>query len=220
MKSEEFAIAIDKRKKREVWTWRMLLCAAFFTLHSSLFISCSEDNTVEDEFANWQERNEETTDRWAVQAGNGTYRKILTYAKSESTSGLKNSDYIYVEVLERGEGTESPIYTDNVRVSYRGRLIPTTNYSEGYVFDQTYLGDFDWKTAGMTEMMLSGSIEGFATALMNMHEGDRWRVHIPYQLGYGSTSNNSIPAYSNLIFEVALLSFWHQDEDKGEFKSR
>jgi FKBP-type peptidyl-prolyl cis-trans isomerase FklB len=220
MKSEEFAIAIDKRKKREVWTWRMLLCAAFFTLHSSLFISCSEENTVEDEFANWQERNEETIDRWAVQAGNGTYRKILTYAKSESTSGLKNSDYIYVEVLESGKGMESPIFSDNVRVSYRGRLIPSTNYSEGYVFDQTYLGDFDWKTAGMTEMMLSGSIEGFATALMNMHEGDRWRVHVPYQLGYGTTANSSIPAYSNLIFEVALQSFWPQDEEGEKFKSR
>ena len=221
MKSEKFATAIDKmRKKREIWTWRMLLCAAFFTLHSSLFISCSEENTEEEEFANWQERNEGQTDQWAVRVSSGWYTKILTYAKEESTPGLKNSDYIYVEKLEKGDGTESPIYTDYVRVAYRGQLIPSKSYSEGYVFDQSFLGDFDWKTAGTADFTVDGVVEGFATALMNMHVGDRWIVHVPYQLGYGATSMTGIPAYSDLTFEVALQSFWHADEEGGKFKSR
>ena len=182
--------------------------------------ACSEEDTTEDEFANWQERNEGTTDRWAVLAGNGTYRKILTYTKDASAQGLTNSDYIYVEVLENGDATESPLYTDTVRVAYRGRLIPSTSYSEGYVFDQTFLGDFDWKTASVYKTAVSGVVTVFTTALMNMHVGDRWRVYIPYQLGYGTSQQGTIPAYSNLIFEIALQKFWHPGEDGGIFKSR
>ena len=190
-----------------------------FTL-SLILVSCSEENTEEDEYANWQEKNEGTTDRWAVLANNGTYQKLLTYTKNESAPGLKNSDYIYYEVLERGDGTESPLYTDTVRVAYRGRLIPSKSYSEGYVFDQTFLNDFDWKTAKMVDMNTFGLVNGLTTALMNMHAGDRWRVYIPYQLGYGTSTKNSIPAYSNLTFDLALKTFWHPGEQMGKFKSR
>ena len=198
-----------------------MMALSFIILPLSLSVcACSEENTQEDEYANWQERNEGTTDRWAILANNGTYQKILTYTKDASTPGLTNGDYIYYEVLERGEGTDSPIFTDSVRVAYRGRFIPTTNYSEGYVFDQTYLGDFDWKTANMTDFVASGVVEGFSTAVMNMHAGDRWRVYIPYQLGYGSTTQNGVQGYSNLTFDIALKTFWHPGEQLGMFKSR
>ena len=207
--------------KRNGWRYVRMMALSFIILPLSLSVcACSEENTEEDEYANWQERNEGTTDRWAILANNGTYQKILTYTKDASTPGLTNGDYIYYEVLERGEGTESPIFTDSVRVAYRGRFIPTTNYSEGYVFDQTYLGDFDWKTANMTDFVASGVVEGFSTAVMNMHAGDRWRVYIPYQLGYGSTTQNGVQGYSNLTFDIALKTFWHPGEQMGMFKSR
>ena len=193
----------------------ILLSLILFPL-AGIISSCSEEDNTEEEYANWQERNEGTTDNWAALANNGTYDKYLTYSKNESRSGLKNSDYIYVEVVERGTGTESPIYTDNVRLAYRGRLIPSKSYSKGYVFDQTFLGDFDWKTAGMVVLAPNGVVEGFATALMNMHEGDRWIVHIPYQLAYGSTTMTGVPAYSDLTFEIALKSFWHMDQEEGK----
>ena len=200
-----------------------LLSSIFFCLllASPVFLSsCSEENDEEDEYANWKERNDEQTDQWAMRASSGTYRKILTYAKSESASSLANSDYIYVEEVEKGSGTESPIYTDNVRVAYRGRYIPTKSYPEGYVFDQTFLGNFDWKTANMIDASPEGLVEGFSTALMHMHEGDRWIVHIPYQLGYGTSTSAGIRAYSDLTFDIALLEFWPQGEERGKFKSR
>ena len=140
-----------------------LLSSIFFCLllASPVFLSsCSEENDEEDEYANWKERNDGQTDQWAQGASSGTYRKILTYAKSESASSLANSDYIYVEEVEKGSGTESPIYTDNVRVAYRGRYIPTKSYPEGYVFDQTFLGNFDWKTANMIDASPEGLVEG------------------------------------------------------------
>lgn len=193
-----------------------LLLSSSFSL-----LSCSEENTTEDEYANWQERNEAKTGQWATLANNGTYQKILTYTKEASTPGLDNSDYVYYEVLESGDGQESPVYSDTVRVAYRGRLIPTTNYSEGYVFDQNYTGDFSWSSCGATDFAITSSLrDGFATAVQNMHIGDRWRVYFSYSLGYGATVSGSIPAYSNLIFDIALIDFWHPGEQKEKFKSR
>ena len=180
--------------------------------------SCSEDSDEEDEYANWQERNESTISAWAA---NNAYTKILTYTKTEGvTPSLQNGDYIYVEKLESGSGTESPIYTDTVRVAYRGRFIPTQSYPEGYVFDQSFLNSFSWQKSGVADFVCSGVVDGFATALMNMHVGDYWRVHIPYQLGYGATSSTSVKSYSDLVFEIALYDFWHPGEHRASFKSR
>jgi FKBP-type peptidyl-prolyl cis-trans isomerase FklB len=177
--------------------------------------SCSDDESEEGEFDNWQAKNEAAIAEWAV---NSSYTKILTYSMNADASNIKNSDYIYVEVLEEGNGTESPLYTDTCRVAYRGHYIPTKSYASGYVFDQTYLGNFDWSTAGT----YSGQswVEGFSTALQHMHKGDRWRIRIPYTLGYGASGSSSITGYTNLVFEVALYDFWHPGETRPAFKSR
>ena len=179
--------------------------------------SCSEDSEDTDEYANWQERNDKATDQWAASSG---YLKIVTFSKL-SSAAANNSDYIYVQVLETGSGTDSPLYADTARVAYRGWLIPTETYSDGYVFDQSYLGDFSWATAGMVDFSINSNLrDGFSTALLNMHKGDRWRVSMPYQLGYGSSSSGSVPAYSNLIFDIALLDFWHPGEQRPPFAAR
>ena len=188
----------------------ILLCSSVF------IISCSEETEAEGEWDNWQARNDAVIDQWAA---NSSYRKIKTYTKDLSTTG-KNCDYIYVEVLESGSGMESPLYTDTVRVAYRGRLIPTKSYTEGYVFDQTFVGDFNWTTAGVSNFVTNAMIDGFSTALMNMHIGDYWRVYIPYQLGYGTTSTNAVQGYSNLVFEIAMYDTWHPGETRPPFKAR
>ena len=181
--------------------------------------SCSEDSNEVDEFENWEERNNAAITQWS---NNSALRKIKSYTKDQMTGGT-SSDYIYVEVLESGSETEteSPLFSDNVWVAYRGRYIPTVSYPEGYIFDQSYEGEFDWRTADMVEFSVSGVVTGFSTALMQMHRGDRWRVYIPYHLGYGTSSSTSIRGYSNLIFDIALLDFWHPDEDHPiSFKAR
>jgi len=191
----------------------MLLCAAFFTLHSSLFTSCSEDDATEDEYADWQLRNEvffaSLSD--SLSANPAQWQRILNY----SLSGDADHDaasYIYVKKLEQGTGTESPCYTDSVRLSYQGRLIPTTTYPEGHIFDSTLYGSYSLATTATAKQVVSGVVDGFATAVQHMHCGDRWRVYIPYQLGYGKTEQNSIPAYSTLIFDITLVDFCHAGE--------
>ncbi len=225
MKNEEFATAVGaalgatvrkgiRNQKGKVW---MLLCAASFILHSLCFISCSAEDVTIEEYPDWQSRNNEAIDQWAA---NSSYRKIRTYIQDE-TAASKNSDFIYVEVLETGDGETSPIATDTVRVAYRGRLLPSTTYKEGYVFDQTYLGDFDWKTMGVAPNATAANfMQGFSTAVQNMHIGDRWRVYIPYTLMYGSASSTSYPAYSNMIFDIALVDYWPSGETRPTFRAR
>jgi FKBP-type peptidyl-prolyl cis-trans isomerase FklB len=208
--------------------WKYILLSVILFPLVGMVSSCSEESTEEDEYGNWQERNEEMTDVWASQALNGWYKKIKCYTKDHASEGA-NSDYIYVEELadtpemnpeckpEARDG--SPMATDNVWVAYRARLIPTTSYPEGEIIDQSFVGDFSWRTADAIGS--SGFIPGFTTALIHMHVGDHWRVYIPYQLAYGSNSS-SPPAYSNMIFEIALFDFWNPDDENHptEFKAR
>ena len=194
--------------------WRGVFSLLLLSLLPLSYTACGEETESEEEFANWQERNDAVTDQWAA---NSSYRKIKTYTKDPNVAG-KNNDYIYVEVLESGSGTESPFYTDTVRVAFQGRLIPSKTYADGYLFTYTYLGDFDWRTIGTSDG--ASWRDGFATALQNMHIGDRWRVRIPYDLMYGSGSDTNFPSYSNMIFEIALVDFWHPGETRPSFKAR
>ena len=187
-----------------------------FTIHCSLFlVSCSENSDTEEEYAQWQEKNDAYIQKLAA----SSMPKYLTYSKNTTISGADATDYVYVEVLESGSG-EPALFTDTVRVAYRGRLIPSPSYTDGYVFDQTYLGDFDWTTAGTTKFSPgeSGLRDGFSTALQNMRVGDRWRVHFSYKLGYGTADYSDIPGYSDLVFDIAVYDIWHPGEKRPAFK--
>ena len=195
-----------------------------------LALSCSESDDEEaNEYANWQARNDvfflslEDSLRMAPASSLASeafaWKKIKSFTKDENTEGAV-TDYIYVKQLEQGYGGVSPLYTDSVRVSYRGRLIPSATYPTGYIFDQTYTGDYSLSTTGVTGNVVSGYVNGFATAIMHMHEGDRWRVYIPYQLGYGATEKNNIPAYSVMIFDVVLIDYASVGESLTPWSSR
>ena len=100
---------------------------------------------------------------------------------------------IYYKVLETGESTISPGARSIVTVHYKGSLI------DGRVFDNSY------ERTCPDALRLSDVIEGWQVALQKMHVGDKWIIYIPYAMGYGIKSFDSIPAYSTLIFEVELL---------------
>ena len=185
-------------------------------------VSCSEsDEVVDEEFDNWQVRNEAyfATLEDSLSRGGSAWKKIKTFTKDELML-TANTDYIYIKVLEQGTGTTSPLYTDSVRVSYLGRLIPTVSYPQGYVFDKTYEGSYNRSTTGIVDNVVSNFRDGFATALQHMHQGDRWRVFIPYQLGYGTSDYLSIPAYSVMIFDVVLIDFVSGSESLKPWASR
>ena len=169
--------------------------------------SCSEEASEEEEYANWKERNEQflaslVNDSLKQQ----NWQRIKLFSLDPTTEGAA-SDYIYVKKITNGEGTETPIFTDSVRVVYQGRLLPSKSYPKGFVFDGTVFGDYSVKTAYTTRQLVSNTILGYATALQNMHKGDYWRVYIPSELGYGTSDYSTIPGYSILVFDLTLLDF-------------
>lgn len=186
--------------------------AIFVALLSLCMFSCSEEDSNEGEFDNWKERNETYFNNLynkAKGSTTGTWRTYHTWTK-EAEAATSPDDYIVVEVLKEGTGTESPLYSDEVKIHYRGNLMPSTNFPQGFQFDSSWYGEYNLEAMVPSTSLVSGFVNGFATAIQKMHVGDRWRVYIPYALGYkNSTSNSSIPAYSTLVFDVTLVSFSH-----------
>ena len=210
---------------------------ALSLLFAATMTSCSESNDEDTEYQNWETRNNEYFEnvyqqaKVAIDAGDGSWLIVKSYTK---VNGLKayaegvelggsHTDCIVAHVVSQREGTEhneaseinssetlfsSPLYIDTVRVHYRGRLIPSASYSDGKMFDSSWQGTYDVSTMVPAKMSLAGLVDGFATAVMSMHVGDRWEVYVPWQLGYGSSSSSSsIPNCSVLRFDITLHSF-------------
>ena len=97
---------------------------------------------------------------------------------------------VEVETLKAGTGA-SPTITDVALINYKGTL------PGGKVFDEGKQAVFP----------LEGVIPGFTKALEQMQKGGKYKVLIPSELGYGSEAKGSIPANTDLTFEIELLDF-------------
>lgn len=201
-------------------------------LSAGLFTSCTENDDTVEEYANWQSKNETywdnlyTTTQQKIKGGDTSWKIILNYTfqNQKQTTGsaltYRPENYIIAHVEQAGTGTTSPLYSDSVSMHYMGRLIPSTTYTSGLIFDKSWSSNqFNAATSrpvhsyiGLTydaEGKPTSLVDGFTTALMSMHRGDHWTVYIPYQLGYGEKSSGVVPAYSTLIFDLRLNDFSH-----------
>ena len=97
------------------------------------------------------------------------------------------------EVLSATIG-QKPKATDRVKVHYEGTLI------DGTVFDSSY------RRGEPITFALNQVIRGWTEGLQLMSIGSKYKLYIPYQLGYGEHGAGAqIPPYSTLIFTVELL---------------
>lgn len=98
------------------------------------------------------------------------------------------------EVIESTIG-QKPKATDTVKVHYEGTLI------DGTVFDSSY------KRGEPISFGLNQVIAGWTEGVQLMSVGSKYKLYIPYNLGYGAQgAGGSIPPYSALIFTVELLA--------------
>lgn len=98
------------------------------------------------------------------------------------------------EVIEATIG-QKPKATDTVKVHYEGTLI------DGTVFDSSY------KRGEPISFGLNQVIAGWTEGVQLMSVGSKYKLYIPYNLGYGAQgAGGSIPPYSALIFTVELLA--------------
>ena len=128
-------------KRSVFWLMGILFSA------SLAITSCDETDGAVDPYHKWEERNQLFIDSIARVAraneGNevGQWKVIHTYKFLPPLNSLTHevNDYVYCRVLEKGEGTSHPLFTDAVKTNYRGKLIPLYDGSE-FVFDQSYQG--------------------------------------------------------------------------------
>lgn len=209
-----------------------IFCLGGMMLSAGLFTSCTENDDTVEEYANWQSKNETywdnlyTTTQQKIKGGDTSWKIILNYTfqNQKQTTGsaltYRPENYIIAHVEQAGTGTTSPLYSDSVSMHYMGRLIPSTTYTSGLIFDKSWSSNqFNTATSrpvhsyiGLTydaEGKPTSLVDGFTTALMSMHRGDHWTIYIPYQLGYGEKSSGVVPAYSTLIFDLRLNDFSH-----------
>ncbi len=123
---------------------------------------------------------------------------IITFAQTDpapqdtitTSSGLK---YI---ILQKGNGIQA-VDGKEVAVNYIGTL------SNGKEFDNSYKRGKPFKFILGKSQVIKGWDEGIAL----MHIGDKFKLIIPPQLGYGEQgAGNVIPPNSTLIFETELMS--------------
>ncbi|MBQ1177590.1 MAG: FKBP-type peptidyl-prolyl cis-trans isomerase [Bacteroidaceae bacterium] len=99
---------------------------------------------------------------------------------------------VLYEVLQQGSGPRATIRSI-VSVYYKGML------TNGKVFDDnTQQGYPD-------AFRLADLITGWQIALTQMCPGDKWRIYVPAEVGYGATYVAGIPKHSTLIFEIELV---------------
>ena len=181
-----------------------IFCLGGILLAAGSFTSCSEDKDTVEEYSDWQAKNEAywnslyTATQQKIKNGDTSWKTILNYtfqnqkndSKTPSTYGPE--DYIIVSV------------------HYMGRMIPSTTYTSGLIFDKSWSSEtFNAATSRPAHFLTQGVVDGFATALQSMHRGDHWTVYIPYQLGYGRQGQGQVQAYSVLIFDLRLVDFAH-----------
>ena len=170
------------------------------------FVSCSETEEV-GKYDNWRARNEAYIDSlanvYATASGRGGLERI------EMLTARGN--YIYYKEIEKAPAanTDSPKYTDYVKVYYKGTNIL------GEYFDGNFKGDNPVVNEENTSegdsptsiFQVSGVITGWGEVLQRMKVGDRWKVYIPWEYAYGSSGTTGILGYSALVFDITLLDF-------------
>lgn len=178
---------------RKIWYVALIaLCAMMAT-------SCNKDDD--------EEKDDDVSSAW-VKANQEAIFNISANKEYKEIKSQSNAGSIYVKVLKEGEDTQQIFYNSKVKCYYTGSFVaeyPDRNIEAGDIFDSS-----EPPYQNPAEFEVNGVVDGFTTALMNMHVGDRWEVWMPSQLAYGSSgmSKNGviiIPGYSALKFEIEVV---------------
>lgn len=146
-----------------------------------------DDNTANTVMNNYLNKLQQEKSKSTIVAGENFLAANKQRPEVKTTpSGLQ------YEVVREGSG-EKPNAVDSVTCHYRGTLV------DGTPFDNSY------DRGEPITFELNRVIPGWTEGLQLMTVGSKYKLYIPYTLGYGTHDVGAIPGGSCLIFEVELL---------------
>ena len=120
--------------------------------------------------------------------------KVFLEANKKRSGVIELPSGLQYEVISKGDSTSAiPKLQDTFIVNYAGTL------TDGTEFDNSY------KRGEPLVYPVGAVIRGWTEALQLMHIGDKWKLYIPSELGYGDRGNGQIPGGATLVFEMELL---------------
>lgn len=119
---------------------------------------------------------------------------IDKYLADKSINAHKDSTGVRYVITTVGTGL-TPTWFEKVRVKYNGKVLSSgTEFFNG----TSEPGEtFDSRVADY--------IHGLKVSILSLKVGGKGTFYVPSGLGFGATENVSVPANSNLVFEVELL---------------
>lgn len=119
-------------------------------------------------------------------------KKIKATIKKNGWKMKKTSSGLFIEIAEKGSGTEKAVFTSQVTLNYKGSLL------NGQIVDQTPPGK-------PFVSIVKGLIAGFQESLLGQTAGTKIHLIIPPNLAYGDEDLDKIPPNSTLVFELELV---------------
>jgi FKBP-type peptidyl-prolyl cis-trans isomerase FklB len=139
-------------------------------------------------------QNKQQQDMMAMYQGNKEEGEKFLETNKKRDGIITTESGLQYEVITMGTGPK-PSPESIVRVHYTGTL------SNGTKFDSSVDRDEP------AEFSVGGVISGWVEALQLMPVGSKFKIYLPYELGYGEGgAGEIIPPFSVLIFEVELLA--------------
>ena len=136
----------------------------------------------------YQYKLQEVKNKSTIDAG----KKFL--AENKKRAGVKvTPSGLQYEIITVGTG-KKPTKKDKVSCNYTGAYIDGTEFNNSY------------KMGGPISFAVTGVIKGWTEALQMMPVGSKWKLYVPYTLGYGPGQYQAIPGGSALVFEIDLLA--------------
>ena len=182
---------------------KIYILLALLITGTALFVSsCSkdDDNKVDQDWKTFQETEFQKV------AKNTEYTEVASETGNGSIYWQNSSVITDSDLASRITTSGTPEFTDTVSVRYEGWYYQLDGTK--YIFDSTE-GPTNVSTTNPNKVAkqfaVNAVIDGWTTALQRMHEGDEKLVVIPQQLGYGSSAQTYIPAYTTLWFRIKLV---------------
>jgi FKBP-type peptidyl-prolyl cis-trans isomerase len=118
--------------------------------------------------------------------------KINNYVKKKSITVTEKTNTGLRFIRTSATTTNDSLKTgDNVSVKYNGMFLSETSFDSG--------------TFGVV-IGSNSTIAGFSEGISKLKKGEKAKIILPSNIGYGSKGSGSIPPFTPLIFDIEILT--------------